>query len=144
MHHPRYGLTHHPSISSNITNTTHFSKPPMRPTLAHLPLQPHQRTTLVTYAGYDSRQHVTHAGMSSTLARHQRKHNTHTSKPPAQTHYLQEPHPDKQHAISKTSGYPISSQILGENLAVFTFSYCLYNCLYFSDLLKHFHKSLEN
>ena len=140
MYHLRYGLTHHPGISSNITNTTHFSKPPMRPTLAHLPLQPHQRTTHVTYAGQDSRQHVTHADMSSTLARHQRKHNTHTSKPPAQTRYLQDPHSDKEHAISKTSGYPISSQIPGENLAVFTFSYYLYNCLIFQTFLSIFIK----
>ena len=87
MHHPRYGLTHHPSISSNITNTTHFSKPPMRPTLAHLPLQPHSALpsspTLVTTHASTSptlachpRQHATNANITPTLANLPRKHTT--------------------------------------------------------------------
>ena len=65
-------LSNTPSCSSNITDATlchprhppqhtaqfiHISEPPTSPTLARNPHQP-----------------VTHAGMSSTLARHQRKH----------------------------------------------------------------------
>ena len=41
MRHPRYCLAHHPGISSNITNTTHFSTPPATSTLAHWQPYPH-------------------------------------------------------------------------------------------------------
>ena len=87
MYHLRYGLTHHPGISSNITNTTHFSKPPMRPTLAHLPLQPHQAlptspTLVRTHASTSPtltchpRQHATNANITPTLANLPRRHAT--------------------------------------------------------------------
>ena len=41
MRHPRYCLAHHPGLSYNIANDTHFSTPPTPPTLAHQP--PYQR-----------------------------------------------------------------------------------------------------
>ena len=37
--------THHPGISSNITNTAHFSTPPIPPTVAHQPPYPRWHTT---------------------------------------------------------------------------------------------------
>ena len=125
--------THHPGISSNITYATYFSTAPTPPSLAHRPLQSHWRTT-----------HVTYAGMCSTLACHQHKHTTHASRPPTQARYLRHRGQHKEHAISQTPGYPVSSQIPRENLAVFTFSFYLYNSLYFLGLLKYIHKNLEN
>ena len=37
MRHPRYYLTHHPGISSNITSASHFSTPSTPPTLGYQP-----------------------------------------------------------------------------------------------------------
>ena len=73
MRHPRYCLTHHPGISSYITNATHISTPPTPPKLAH--------RSLAIHAG-KSPQHATqvnHAGMLPMLARHHRKHTAHAS-----------------------------------------------------------------
>ena len=71
MHHPRYYPAHHPGISSNITNSTHFSAPT---TLAHYPPYPRWHTThanklptphtLPTQPHHPC-QHVTHAGTIS-------------------------------------------------------------------------------
>ena len=72
MRHPRYCLAHHPSISSNIINVTHFST---QPTLAHHPPQPHWHTT------HWHTTHAIHADTSPTLACHRRKRNTHTNTP---------------------------------------------------------------
>ena len=96
MRHPRYCLTHHPGISSNITNATHFSTPATPTTLAHRPLYPRWCTT-----------HATHASTSPTLARHQRKHTTHVSTPPTQARHPPHSLCQKQHVISQTPGYPI-------------------------------------
>ena len=96
MRHPRYCLTHHPGISSNITNATHFSTPATPTTLAHRPLYPRWCTT-----------HATHASTSPTLARHQRKHTTHVSTPPTQARHPPHSLCHKQHVISQTPGYPI-------------------------------------
>ena len=60
MRHPRYCVAHHPGISFNTINATHFSAPPMSPTLAQQPYS-HLHTT-----------HVTHAGTSPTLVRQPR------------------------------------------------------------------------
>ena len=54
-----------------------YLMPPMPPTLAHRPLYPNWRTI-----------RVTHAGMSTTLAHHQRKHTTFASRPPTQARHL--------------------------------------------------------
>ena len=115
MHHPRYCLTHHPGISSNITNATHFSTPATPTTLAHRPLYPRWCTTHATHAGtspqhavhHNPRQHVTHTGSSPTPARHQRKHTTHVSTPPTQARHPRHSRQHKQHAISQTPGYPV-------------------------------------
>ena len=138
MCHPRYGLTHHPGISSNITNATHFSTPPTPPTLALRPLYPHCRTT-----------HVTHADMSPTLTQHHHKHTTNSSRSPTQACHLRYPRLHNQHAISQTPGHPVkdfkclSSEIPRGNLAVFTFSFYFYS-LYLLGLLKHSDRSMEN
>ena len=115
MRHPRYCLTHHPGISSNITNATHFSTPATPTTLAHRPLYPRWCTTHATHAGtspqhaahHNPRQHVTRTGSSPTPARHQRKHTTHVSTPPTQARHPRHSRQHKQHAISQTPGYPI-------------------------------------
>ena len=101
MRHPRYCLTHHPGISSNITNATHFSMLPTTPTLVHHRLYPHWSTT-----------HVTHAGTQPTLARHPRWHVTHVSTPPTQTHHL------RQHA-SHTST-PLTTPTLAQRVCHFS------------------------
>ena len=129
MHHPRYCLTHHPGISSNITHATHVSTPSILPILVHHPCHP--------------RQHVIHAGMSPTLARHHRKRTTHANRALTQARRLRDPRQHKEHTISQNPGYPINSEIPRENLAVFTFSSYLCS-LYFLGFLKHFHGSLEN
>ena len=137
MRHPRYCLTHHPGISSNITNSTHFRTPPTSFTLAHRPLFPHRRTTHVTYAG-TSPQHAAYAvraSTSPTLACHQRKHSIHARKPPTQAHHPRHPRQHKQHAISQATGYPRG------NLVVFTLSFHFFS-LFFLGLLKYFHRSL--
>ena len=72
MRHPRYCLAHHPGISSNIINVTHFST---QPTLAHHPPQPHWHTT------HWHTTHAIHADTSPTLACHRRKRTTHTNTP---------------------------------------------------------------
>ena len=115
MRHPRYCLTHHPGISSNITNATHFSTPATPTTLAHRPLYPRWCTTHATHAGtspqhavhHNPRQHVTRTDSSPTPARHQRKHTTHVSTPPTQARHPRHSRQHKQHAISQTPGYPI-------------------------------------
>ena len=131
MCHPRYGLTHHPGISSNITNATHFSTPPTPPTLALRPLYPHCRTT-----------HVTHADMSPTLTQHHHKHTTNSSRSPTQACHLRYPRQHNQHAISQTPGHPVkdfkclSSEIPRGNLAVFTFSFYFYTASTFQVFLS--------
>ena len=45
MHQPRYCLAHHPDISSNVTNVTHFSASPTPPKLAHEPPYPRWHNT---------------------------------------------------------------------------------------------------
>ena len=84
MRHPRYCLTHHPGICSNITNATHFSTPAMPTTLAHLPLYPCQCTTHATQAGTSPQRaaHITHASASPTLACHPRQHANNANTPP--------------------------------------------------------------
>ena len=111
MRHPRYCLTHHSGISSNINNAAHFSAPPTPRS---------QHTAHCTYIGIRSRwhvtlahrrrkprQHVTHTGTSPTLACQQRKHTTHVSMPPTQARYPRHPCQHKQRAISRTLGYPL-------------------------------------
>ena len=132
MHHPRYCLTHHPGISSNITNATHFSTPATPTTLAHRPLYPRWCTT-----------HATHASTSPTLARHQRKHTTHVSTPPTQARHSRHSRQHKQHVISQTPGYPIKFL----KLLALKFQKAInvhFYSLYFLGLFKHFHKCLEN
>ena len=109
MRHPRYCLTHHPGICSNITNATHFSMPPTPTTLAHCPLYPCWCTTHVTHAGTSPQHssHVTHDGTSATLACYQRKHTTHVSTPLMQARHPRHSRQQKQHAISQSPGYPI-------------------------------------
>ena len=119
--------THHPGISSSITYATLVQHP-------RHPRHPRWYTA-----------HVSHIGappMSPTLACHPRQHTTNANTPPTLAD-LPRKHAF-EHAISQTPEYPVSSQIPRENLAVFTFSFYLYNSLYFLGLLKHFHKSLEN
>ena len=103
MRHPRYYLTHHLGIFSNITNATHFSTPATPTTVSHCPLYPRWCTTHVTHAG-TSPQHVTHITYASTP---QRKHTTHVSTPPTQARHPRHSRQHKQHAISQTPGYPI-------------------------------------
>ena len=103
MRHPRYYLTHHLGIFSNITNATHFSTPATPTTVSHCPLYPRWCTTHVTHAG-TSPQHVTHITHASTP---QRKHTTHVSTPPTQARHPRHSRQHKQHAISQTPGYPI-------------------------------------
>ena len=109
MRHPRYCLTHHPGISSNITNATHFIMPAMSTTLAHRPLYPRWCTAHAIHAGTSPQHpaHITHASTSPTLARHQRKHTTHISAPLTQARHPRHSRQHKQHAISQTPGYPI-------------------------------------
>ena len=109
MCHPRYCLTHHPGISSNITNATHFITPAMSTTLAHRPLYPRWCTAHAIHAGTSPQHpaHITHASTSPTLARHQRKHTTHISAPLTQARHPRHSRQHKQHAISQTPGYPI-------------------------------------
>ena len=115
MRHTRYRLIHHPGISANITNATHFSTPATPTTLAHRPLYPRWCTTHATHAGtspqhavhHNPRQHVTRTGSSPTPARHQRKHTTHVSTPPTQARHPRHSRQHKQHVISQTPGYPI-------------------------------------
>ena len=112
MRHPRYCLTHHPDIFSSITNVTHFSTPPMPPTLVHRSLYPRWRITnactspqhvaYVTHAN-----NITHTGTSPTLARHQNKRTTHASTPPTHACHQRNPRQYKQHAISETPLYPM-------------------------------------
>ena len=99
MHHPRYYLTHHPGISSNITNTTYLERHPCHPR------QHNAHCTHIGAPPRHSRCHVTHTGMSPTLARHQRKHTTHTRRSPMQARYLRHPRQHKQHAISQAPWY---------------------------------------
>ena len=77
MRHPRYCLTHHPDISSNITNATHFSTPPKKPTLAYTP-------TLPTLAHHprQPRWQVTHASTQPTLVCHPLYHATNANTSP--------------------------------------------------------------
>ena len=96
MRHPRYCLTHHPGISSNITNATHFSTPATPTTLAHRPLYPRWRTS-----------HATHASMFPTLVRHPCQHTTLVNAPPIQPRHPQHSRQHKQYVISQTPGYPI-------------------------------------
>ena len=101
MRHARYCLTHHPGISSYITNATHISTLPTPPKLAH--------RSLAIHAG-KSPQHTTqvnHAGMLPMLARHHRKHTTHASTPATLARHPRHSHQHKQHMISQTLGYPI-------------------------------------
>ena len=112
MRHPRYCLTHHPGISSNITNATHFSTSATPTMLAHRPFYPRWCTTHVTHAGTSPQNgaHITHASTSPALARHTRqhcKHTTHVSTPPTQARHPRHSRQHKQHAISQTPGYPI-------------------------------------
>ena len=151
MCHPRYCLTHHPGISSNITNATHFITPAMSTTLAHRPLYPRWCTAHAIHAGTSPQHpaHITHASTSPTLARHQRKHTTHISAPLTQARHPRHSRQHKQHAISQTPGYPIKLlKLLGlkfqegiQQLFTFNFYFC---SLYFLGLFKHFHRSLEN
>ena len=110
MHHPRYCLTHHPGISSNITNATHFSTSATPTMLAHRPFYPRWCTTHVTHAGTSPQNgaHITHASTSPALARHTRqhcKHTTHVSTPPTQARHPRHSRQHKQHAISQTPEY---------------------------------------
>ena len=109
MRHPRYCLTHHPGISSNINNATHFSTPPTQPTLAHHPLYPLWLTTHASHAGTSPQNgaHGTHASTSPTLVRHPRQHAINTNTLPTLAHLPRHPRQHKQHAISQTLGYPI-------------------------------------
>ena len=112
MRHPRYCLTHHPGISSNITNATHFSTSATPTMLAHRPFYPRWCTTHVTHAGTSPQNgaHITHASTSPALARHTRqhcKHTTHVSTPPTQARHPRHSRQHKQHVISQTPGYPI-------------------------------------
>ena len=109
MRHPRYCLTHHSGISSNITNATLFSTPPTPTTLAHCPLYPRWCTAHSTHAGTSPQHaaHVTHASTSRTLAYYQRKHTTHVSTHPTQARHPRHSRQHKQYAISQTTEYPI-------------------------------------
>ena len=112
MRHPRSSLTHHPGISSNITNATHFSMSPMPPTLTHRSFYPslHNHPCWhVTLARLlrNPRQYVNHIGTSLTPARHQSKHTIHASTPPTHARHPRHPRQHKQHAISRNPGYPI-------------------------------------
>ena len=101
----------------------------------------HFLTTVPTLAHH-------HAGTSPKVSRHPRWHLTHASTPPTQAHRPRHPRQHKQHAISQTAGYPIKILKLlalkfERKFRVFTFSFYFYSS-YFLDLLKHFHRSLEN
>ena len=68
MCHPRYCLAHHPGISFNISNVTHFSTQPTSPRLARYPRH---------HADTSPRQHATHINHASTygtLRFHPRQH----------------------------------------------------------------------
>ena len=156
MHHPRYCLTHHPGISSNITNATHFSTSATPTMLAHRPLYPCWCTTLAIHAD-TSPQHavyITHASTSTTLARHPRQHTTnannhpcqhpsHASTPPIALTITQIARHFSNSWVSNYAFKAFSSEIPRGNLALFKFNFYFYN-LYFLGLFKHFHRSLEN
>ena len=103
MRHPRYCLTHHPGVFSNITNATHFSTPATPTILAHRPLYPRQCTTHATHAGMSPQRaaHITHA------TRHSHWHVTHAGTLPTQTNNPRHSRQHKQHVISETPAYPI-------------------------------------
>ena len=109
MWQPLCCLTHHPGISSNITNATLFSTPSMPPTLAHRPLNPCSCTNNPTPAGtsLQNAAYPTHASTSPRLARHQRKYKILASTPPMQAQHPLHPRQHKFHAIFQTPGYPI-------------------------------------
>ena len=144
MRHPRYCLTHHFGISSSITNATHFSTPPTPPTLVHHPFCPRWHATLAR-CPCNPRQHVTHTGISPTLAHHQRKHTTHPSTPATQARHVRHLRQHKQHVIS---GYPI--QLLKflplkfqEEIQQFLLLVFIFTNFTFQVFLKHFHRGLE-
>ena len=115
MRHPRYCLTHHPGISSNITNATHFSTPATPTTLAYRPLYPRWCSTHTNHAGTSPQHaaHITHASTSPTLARHSRQHATNENTPLTlaclpRKHATHANHDSaNSNAISQTPGYPI-------------------------------------
>ena len=118
MRHPRYCLTHHPGISSNITNATPFSTPPIPPTLAHRSLYPCWHTTHADTSPQHA-SYVTHASMSTTLVHHSRQHATKANTPPTLARHPRHPRQHKQyHAISRTPGYPI--KLLKHLVFIFT------------------------
>ena len=114
MRHPGYCRTHHPGISTSITNVTHFSTPPTSTMLAHRPLYSRWYTSMLpmlacnpTKPPTKPNQHITCARTSPTLALCQRKHNTHVSTPSTQARHPRHSQQNKQHIISQTPGYPI-------------------------------------
>ena len=139
MRRPQYCLTHHQGISSSITNTTHFSTPPMPSTLSHRPLYPDWRTS-----------HITYAGTSLTLAHHLRCHVTNASTPLTQTYQprWQAYHTStrgqhKQHTISQTRGYPVKLLKLlalkfKDEIQQFLLSVCIFTAFSFEVFLSIF------
>ena len=106
MRHPRYCLTHHPGISSNITNATHFSTPP---NVSAPTLYPRWPTTHASNAGTSPKHatYVTHASASSTLVRHPRQHASNANTPITLACLPRHSRQQKQHIISQTPRYPI-------------------------------------
>ena len=103
----RYLLQYHQSYSLQyVTHANHISTPLTLPSLVQYPCHPRWHVTLACRPR-NPRQHVAHAGTSPTLARYQRKHTTQVSTPPMQARYLRQSQQHKQHAIFRTSGYPI-------------------------------------
>ena len=115
MCNPRYCLTHHPAISSNITSTIHFSTPDTPTTLVHHPLYPSWCTTHGTHDGTSPQHavHTSHASMSSTLARYPHLHATNANTPPTlarlpRKHVTHNTHDSTNSALFlKTPGYSI-------------------------------------
>ena len=123
MRHPRYCLTHHPGVSSSITNATYFSTPATPTTLTHRPFYPRWCTIHATHTG-TSPQHaayITQASTLPTLARHPRQHATNANTPPTLTrlprkHATHRTHNNTNSTPFLKSGYPINLlKLLGLN-----------------------------
>ena len=129
MHNPRYCLTQHSGISSNINKVTHFRTPLTLSTLANCLIYPHWCT--ITQS-----RHRSTPPTQSTLAAHPRQHVTNANTPPTLVCL------PRKHATHGIQAGTNSSLIPKGNL-VFAFSFYFYN-LYFLGLFKHFRRNLEN
>ena len=103
----RYCLAHHPGISTNITNATHFSTLPTPPTVANHSPYPRWHITNATHAGMSP----LHATYVATLAHNTHQHATHANHAgtsPTLVCHPRHPRQHKQNAISQLRFYKIN------------------------------------